>query len=81
MSQLSCFAVLACGGSGPELPPPRPIGPPAAVVGSSAGPDDVVVAQVAGRPVWGSCVATQARRGVELYASWFEELERLPAHG
>jgi len=22
---------------------------------------------------------TQARRGVELYASWFEELERLPA--
>ncbi len=24
---------------------------------------------------------TQARRGVELYASWFEELERLPARG
>ena len=24
---------------------------------------------------------TQARRGVELYASWFEELERLPTYG
>jgi predicted nucleic acid-binding protein len=63
MTQIPCFAVLACGGSGPELAPPRPTGPPAAVVASAAGPDDVVVAQVAGRPVWGSCVAAQARRG------------------
>jgi hypothetical protein len=30
------------------------------MVASAASPDDVIVAQVNGRPVWGSCVATQA---------------------
>lgn len=35
-----------------------------------AGPDDVVVARVNGRPVWGSCVAGQARgRGLAIRAA------------
>ena len=33
------------------------------MIAPGAGGDDVVVAQVGGRPVWGSCVATQAKRG------------------
>ncbi|MBS1123887.1 MAG: hypothetical protein H6Q90_6115 [Deltaproteobacteria bacterium] len=51
---------LTCGGS-PDVQP-RPVGPPAALVAAASGPDDLVVAQVAGRPVWSSCVAAQARR-------------------
>ena len=55
-------SVLACGGS--TAPPPQPVGLPAAMVATAAGSADVVVAQVAGRPVWGSCVAAQVGRGV-----------------
>jgi hypothetical protein len=51
----------ACGGR--ATPPPTPSGPPAALQPTPA-PDDVQVAAVNGRPVWGSCVATQASRGV-----------------
>src|SRR4051812_6195816 len=40
--------------------PPMPVGPPAPLVAPSRGADDVVVATVDGRPVWGSCVTVQA---------------------
>lgn len=40
------------------------------LIAPPAGPDDVVVAHVAGRPVWGSCVAAQARgRHVDVRAA------------
>lgn len=40
------------------------------LVAPAAGPDDVVVAEVNGRPVWGSCVAAQAAgRGVDRRAA------------
>lgn len=55
------LAVAACGGA--PSAPPMPSGPPARMVAAAAGPDDVVVAKVAGRPVWGSCVAAQVARG------------------
>jgi peptidyl-prolyl cis-trans isomerase C len=50
--------VAACGGS-TQPPPPLPSGPPAPMVAPGAGSDDVIVATVNGRPVWGSCVAAQ----------------------
>jgi hypothetical protein len=53
-------ATAACGGA-PDVQP-RPSGPPAVLVAGASGPDDLVVAQVAGRPVWSSCVAAQAAR-------------------
>lgn len=40
--------------------PPTPSGPPAQLAATAAGSDDVIVARVNGRPVWGSCVAAQA---------------------
>jgi len=53
------IALGACGGDqGP--PPPAPPAVTISLVAPPAGPDDVVVARVAGRPVWGSCVAAQA---------------------
>jgi hypothetical protein len=51
-------------GCGAKTAPPTPSGPPASLVASRAGTDDVIVAQVNGRPVWGSCVAAQATHGV-----------------
>lgn len=54
--------VVACGGSSP--PPPPSSGPPASLVATSAAQDDVQVATVNGRPVWGSCVTAQAARGI-----------------
>lgn len=49
----------ACGGGGGARSAPARTGPvdPTA---AAAGPDDVVVARVDGRPVYGSCVAAQA---------------------
>lgn len=60
--RLSCvsFALLglvACGSSKAPAPP-TPTGPPAAWLPTPA-PDDVVVATVNGKPVWGSCVTAQ----------------------
>lgn len=56
----------ACGGGGGDqtgevssAPPVHPI----AAVAPPAVADDVIVAKVAGRPVWGSCVAAQVARG------------------
>lgn len=54
--------VAACG----DAAPPRPATGRAALpplVATAAGPDDVVVATVDDRPVWGSCVAAQAAAG------------------
>jgi hypothetical protein len=50
--------LAACGGS-TQQPPPMPSGPPAPMVAGGLGSDDVVVATVNGRPVWGSCVEAQ----------------------
>jgi len=54
--------LAACGGG--TSPAPQRTGPAATTVAPAAGPDDVIVAQVNGRPVWGSCVAAQANRGI-----------------
>ena len=51
------LTLLACGGTSA---PPTPAGAPASLVSTADGSDDVIVAQVNGRPVWGSCVAIQA---------------------
>jgi hypothetical protein len=52
---------------------PRPVettqGPPAPLVAPPAGTDDVVVATVNGKPVWGSCVTVQAARGATKQAA------------
>jgi hypothetical protein len=53
--------VAACSGSHAP-PPPRPAGPPASLTETPAR-DDVQVATVEGRPVWGSCVTAQSARG------------------
>lgn len=53
--------VVACSGS--HAPPPTPSGPPASLAATPA-KDDIQVATVEGRPVWGSCVSAQAARGV-----------------
>lgn len=51
--------LFACGGSTQPSPPPLPAGPPAPMIAPGQGSDDVIVATVNGRPVWGSCVAAQ----------------------
>lgn len=51
--------VAACGQSAP----PSPHGPQIALTAPQSAPDDVQIATVNGRPVWGSCVAAQAARG------------------
>lgn len=61
MKRLLLAIVAACGGQ--ATPPPAPSGPPAALQPTPAA-DDVQVATVNGKPVWGSCVAAQAARGV-----------------
>lgn len=55
------LVLFACGGGSPE-PPPRTAAI-AQPIATPAGPSDVVVAQVDGRPVWGSCVTAQSRGG------------------
>src|SRR5439155_20343050 len=52
------LGLVACGSS-KAPPPPTPTGPPAAWLPTTA-PDDVQVATVNGKPVWGSCVTAQA---------------------
>jgi len=53
----------ACGGS--PSPTPVPSGPTASIVAPRASEADVVVAEVNGRPVWGSCVTEQAAAGAQ----------------
>jgi hypothetical protein len=52
------LALAACGDAAPSRPPAttRTL----TLEATPAGPDDVIVARVDGRPVWGSCVAAQA---------------------
>ena len=50
--------VIACGGT-PE--PPQRSGAGVTAIAQQQGADDVVVAQVNGRPVWGSCVTAQSK--------------------
>jgi len=59
------LALCACGGGNPPPEAPARVGPAAALVAPPAGPDDVEVAQVAGKPVWGSCVTAQIHRGAK----------------
>lgn len=64
MRRLLVFAlglVTACGG-GTSTSVPTPSGPPASFTATAA-KDDVQVATVNDRPVWGSCVTAQAARG------------------
>lgn len=56
---LVLIVLAACGGH--PAPPPTPMGPPAQLADTAVGSDDVIVARVDGRPVWGSCVAAQAK--------------------
>lgn len=56
-------SLAACGGGADPAPAPAPVGPPATLISPASGPDDAVVATVAGRPVWGACVAGQVARG------------------
>lgn len=57
---LALASIAACGGS--PSTDPAPVAPVASIVAPRATEGDVVVAQVNGRPVWGSCVTEQASR-------------------
>jgi hypothetical protein len=61
MRRFVVLLVAACSGS-PAPPAPRPAGPAASLVAKPAR-DDIQVATVEGRPVWGSCVTAQSTRG------------------
>jgi hypothetical protein len=61
MRSLAVVLLAACGGTSGS--PPAPAAPSVSLVAPRANDRDVVVAQVNGRPVWGSCVAAQVRRG------------------
>lgn len=56
------FVALVTASCGQQKVPPAPVGPPAAMIATGASADDAIVAHVNGRPVWGSCVTTQAAR-------------------
>jgi hypothetical protein len=60
MRILALIVVAGCGSSQPAA---TPAGPPAGMVATRASANDAIVATVNGRPVWGSCVAIQAKRG------------------
>jgi len=68
---VAILAVAACGDS-PDDTVADAV-PPISLVAPAAGPDDVVVAQVNGRPVWGSCVAAQVGRGAPDRATAVQE--------
>lgn len=55
-------SVAACGGS--PATEPAPVAPIASILAPRASDADLIVAQVNGRPVWGSCVTEQTSRGV-----------------
>ena len=60
MRLLVLLSLVGCGSSPPAA---TPSGPPAGVEATRASADDVIVATVNGKPVWGSCVTAQAARG------------------
>lgn len=55
----SVLAIAACGDAAPPRPAPAARTLPS-LEATRAAPDDIVVARVNDRPVWGSCVAAQA---------------------
>jgi hypothetical protein len=57
---LLIIALTACGGA--SAPAPSPEAAPVVIATPPLASDDVAVAQVNGRAVWASCVATQAAR-------------------
>jgi hypothetical protein len=57
------LVVIALIGCGSPRSVETPQGPPAPLVAPPASADDVVVASVNGKPVWGSCMTAQATRG------------------
>ncbi len=61
MRVLGVVCVLVAASCGSPVDPVARSGPAASPIAPAAGPEDVVVAQINGRPVWGSCVAAQAR--------------------
>jgi hypothetical protein len=63
MRAVVLVSLFACGGSSTPKPPPAPSGPPAPMIATPASAEDVVVASVNGKPVYGSCVVGQAARG------------------
>src|SRR5262245_17970595 len=58
---LALASVAACSGAPDPASTPR-AAQAVSLVAPARGSDDVVVAQVNGRPVWGSCVAAQLQR-------------------
>lgn len=62
---VACMLAASCGGGGEGAgeAPPTPAARPLTTIAPAAGPDDLVVAKVNGRPVWGSCVVHQVERG------------------
>ena len=63
------MVLIACGCGSPRPVETTQAGPPAPLVAPPAGSDDVVVATVNGKPVWGSCVTVQAARGATKQAA------------
>lgn len=60
---VSAVWAVACSSSTSTTAVENMVGPPASLTAVPASRDDVQVATVNGRPVYGSCVATQAGRG------------------
>lgn len=58
---LALVPLAACGGS--PATDPAPVAPVASIIAPRATAGDVIVADVNGRPVWGSCVTEQSVRG------------------
>ncbi len=64
MKRIVVAIACACGGS--SGPPPAPsVALPVSLVAPANGPEDLQVATVNGRPVWGSCVEHQVLRGAK----------------
>jgi hypothetical protein len=61
--------LAACSGSKTQAPSVTTSGPPAQLVATAASTADVQVATVNGRPVFASCVTTQAARGASKQAA------------
>ncbi|MBA3393187.1 MAG: peptidyl-prolyl cis-trans isomerase [Deltaproteobacteria bacterium] len=61
MRAVGVVCVLVAASCGSQADPVARSRPATSTIAPAAGPDDVIVAQINGRPVWGSCVAAQAR--------------------
>ncbi len=71
---LFVLAAACGGGSSPsdEAPPQRAV-PTISAIAPREGPDDLEVAKVNGRPVWGSCVRAQVSRGAKTREAALDE--------